>query len=312
MNGVTSWDSNEVAVGASVFLAGIVSFATVSDFPNKMSNESHPQAVDAKRGHERTNFEGVQMNGSHRLFLGIGAVLVFLAGFGFHKSLAQPQKNNDWVAEQVNLPSDIHPETLSRTTRSKESDFTDEEDKQIFSRINNAAGSKQLVSRWLGPTGIRLQIPKYAAAISTVGSSLRGIDPKYHELTVAVATRETGNRDEFLNHHDDAVKAFGNDVEEIVRLRKSTQGLDSKQAAIIEFGRELFKMPRTQSVSSKAFADLEKNFGRRGALTIIGIMCYYDTNFLLMRSYDQHMDTSGKCPGPHMGCLDPKNPPPTW
>ena len=255
------------------------------------------------------------MKVSHRLLLGIGVALVFLAGIGFHKAVAQPQKNNDdWVAEQVSLPPDIHPETLSRATRSRESDFTNEEEKQIFDKINNAAGSKQLVSRWLGPTGIRLQIPKYAEAIRMVGSALHDnrVDAKYHELTVAVVTRETGNRDEFLNHHADAVKAFGNDVEEIVRLRKSTQGLDPKEAAIIEFGRDLFKMPRTQPVSSKAFADLEKNFGRRGALSIIGTMCSYDTNFLLMRSYDQHMDTSGKCPGPHMGCLDSKNPPPAW
>src|SRR5262245_53364616 len=145
------------AVGApSVFLAGIVSFASC-DLQSKMNNESHTQAVDAKRGamNELTS-RRLQMNGSHRLLLGMGAVLVFLAGFGFHKSLAQPQKNNDWVVEQVNLPPDIHPETLSRTTRSKETDFTDAEDKQIFNKINNAAGSKQLVSRWLGPTGIRL------------------------------------------------------------------------------------------------------------------------------------------------------------
>ena len=221
----------------------------------------------------------------------------------------------EWAARQAKLPSDVDPSTLCRVARTKESDFTGDEEKQIFNKINNEAGSKQLVSRWLGPTGIRLQIPAYAEAISGVGRAIHsksGVDPRYMELTVAVTTREDGNRQEFINHEDDAIKAYGKELEDVVRLRKDSKGLDPKDAAIIEFGRELFKMPMMASVSSKAFADLEQNFGRRGAMGIIGLMAYYDGNWMLMRVYDQHMDTSGKCPGPHMGCLDTKNLPPAW
>jgi hypothetical protein len=257
------------------------------------------------------------MKASRQLLLVAGAVLVFLAGIGFHKmALAQPQQGSDWVAEQAGkLPPDIHPETLSRAARPKESDFTNPEDKKIFDSVNNRPGSKQLFAKWLGPTGTRLQIPElaenYNQQIGMIHDAMtkNGVDKQYQELSIAVATRETDNRDEFLNHEPDAVKLYGQKIQDIVRTRADTTGLDPKQVAIIQFGRELFGKPK---VSSKAFADLEKNFGKKGALSIALIMCYYDSNYDLMRVYDQHMDTSGKCPGPHSGCLDAKNPPPTW
>ena len=73
-------------------------------------------------------------------------------------------------------------------------------------------------------------------------------------------TRESGNREEFIDHEEDAVKAYGQELEDIVRLRKDTKGLDDpKEVAIIEFGRELFKLPRTEPISSKTFANMEKN-----------------------------------------------------
>jgi len=249
------------------------------------------------------------------LLITAGTALAFVGGIAFHKVvLAQPVEGSDWVAEQFKLSPDIHPETLSRAVRPKESDFTDPEEKKIFDRVNNRAGSKQLFARWLGPTGTRLQIPalaeNYNQQIGMIHGQMtkNGVAAQYQELTVAVATRETDNRDEFLNHEPDAVKQYGQKVEDIVRTRADTTGLDPKQVAIIEFGRELFGKTK---VSSKAFADLERNFGKKGALSVALLMCYYDSNYDLMRAYDQHMDP-GKCPGPHSGCLDAKNPPPTW
>ena len=98
-----------------------------------------------------------------------------------------------------------------------------------------------------------------------------------------------------------------------MRLHKSTAGIDPKAAAIIEFARDLFAAPRTMSTSSKHFADLEANFGRKGALAIICTMISTDADFTLMRIYDQHMDINPDClPGGEHGCLDLKNPPPAW
>lgn len=225
------------------------------------------------------------------------------------------ESESEWAAEQATLPADVLPETLCRVPRAKESDFTSEEDKQAFAKVNNAPGSKQLVSRWLGPTGMRLQIPQYADVMNTMNKAIRtksGLDPKDIEVTAGLVTRENGSREQFIDHIDDGIKAYGEEVQEAIRLRKDTEGLDPKQAAIIEFGRELFKMPMTASVSAKAFASLDQNFGRKGALGIIAEMAYYDGNLMLIRTYDQYMDTRPNCSGSHMGCMDLKNLPPAW
>src|SRR3974390_2474346 len=104
------------------------------------------------------------MKKRHELLLMTGVVLLFWAAFGFFRVVrAQPQQGSEWVtAQAAKLSPDIHPETLSRATRPKESDFTTTAEKKVFHDLNDRPGSKQLVSKWLGPTGTRLQIPELA------------------------------------------------------------------------------------------------------------------------------------------------------
>ena len=121
------------------------------------------------------------MKTSRGFLLFFGAALVFLAGIGFHKTVAQQQKSdNAWVAEQVNLPPDIHPETLSRATRIKREDFTTDEERQAYDRVMGLM-PKQSVARWLGPTGTRLRIPEVAEIDHTqLTFKFQG---RYHRLT---------------------------------------------------------------------------------------------------------------------------------
>jgi len=225
------------------------------------------------------------------------------------------QTEAQWAKGQAVLPPGIFPETLCRIPRVKESDFTTDEDKQAFDKVNNAPGSKQLVSRWLGPTGMRLQIPVYAVKANAQNKAFRtksDVDAKYMEFAAGLATRENGSREQYIDHIEDGIKVYGEQAQEIIQLRKGPAGLDAKQTAILEFARDLYKMPRTAPVSSQVFANLEKNFGPRGAMGIVAIMAYYDTNLMLIRTYDQHMDTRPNCSGSHMGCMDMNHLPPAW
>jgi hypothetical protein len=249
------------------------------------------------------------MKATALMVVGLMMVFAFLAVCNSGSVLAQQNPNSGQSAEK--LPPDIHPETLSRATRLKKDDFTTDEEKQAYEHVMGER-PKLSVSRWLGPTGTRLRIPEVAEIDHrelTMLLQKSGVDPKYLELTIAVATRETDNRDEFLNHEPDAIKVLGTKVEDIVRLRQDPKGLEEKEVAIIQFGRELFHEP---IVSSKAFADLERNFGKKGALGITLIMCHYDSNALLMRAYDQHMDKRAECVTPHSGCVNPAQPLPSW
>jgi hypothetical protein len=110
----------------------------------------------------------------------------------------------------------------------------------------------------------------------------------------------------FLAHAPDAVHLHIDEkVVDIVRTRGETKGLDEKEATIIRFGRELFQKP---IVSSKTFADAQKSFGKQGTLGMTLYMCYYMSNEMLLRAYDQHLDPSPSCVEPHNGCAAHKTP----
>jgi 4-carboxymuconolactone decarboxylase len=231
------------------------------------------------------------------------ALMLWLAlssGYGSRSTLAQQNSAAAQSAEK--LPPDIRPDTLSRMPRAKREDFTTEEEKQAFDRIM-VLSPKQKTSRWLGETGTRLQIPELAEVYQEQIRMLHekgGLAPKYAELSIIVGAREANDESAFIAHSADAIKQ-GVDPKtvEIVRARRDTKGLDPKDAAVIQFGRELFHQP---IVSSKTFAEAERQLGRKGTLGMTLLMCYYaSAESMLMRAYDQHLDTSPSCL-PHNGC----------
>jgi 4-carboxymuconolactone decarboxylase len=234
----------------------------------------------------------------------------FLGGIGSRNVLAQQSSGAGQNAEK--LPPDIHPETLSRMPRPKREDFTTEDDRKAFDRVYSLS-PKQSVSKWLGPTGTRLQIPELAEIYNEQIKMLHkksGLEPKYAELTILIGAREVDDKSAFLAHKIDALEQHVSPkAVEVVRTNQDTKGLDEKEAVIIQFGRELFRQPK---VSSKTFAAAERNFGRKGTLGMTLFLCYYESNGLLMRAYDQRMDTSAACVSAHNGCNSEKNPSPTW
>jgi len=237
--------------------------------------------------------------------LGVLAMGIVLVGSNADGLLGQTA-SSPALSLTAPLPPDINPDTLSRASRVKKEDFTTDAEKAAFDRTY-VLSPKQTVSKWLGPTGTRLQIPELAETYNTqlkMFHSKSTLGDRYYELVVAVALRETNNREEWLNHQVNREKLLGPKIEEVLRKNLPTTGLDEKDAAIIEYGRELFRKPK---VSSKTFANLERLFGKTNALVATLTMCYYDANGLLMRAYDQHMDTTPGCDGYHIGCLNAKN-----
>jgi hypothetical protein len=235
--------------------------------------------------------------------------LLFIVGYGAQASFST-FKSGGAQAGESKLPPDVRSDTLSRMPRTNREDLTTDDARKAFDSVI-AFQPKQLTERWLGPTGTRLLVPEYAAIYNKQDRMLLRnkelLDQKTVELTIAVATRETNNREEWINHHPFAVKEVGPEVMEIIRKNESLRGLDEKEVAVIQYGRELFREPK---VSSKTFAKLEGFYGKKSALAIALLMAYYDSNALLMRAYDQHMDPT--CHMEHAGCYDEKNPPVTW
>jgi 4-carboxymuconolactone decarboxylase len=200
------------------------------------------------------------------------------------------------------LPPDIHPDSLSRMPRATRDQFATDDEKQAYDRLASLAATVRATKGVLGPTGTRAQIPELAEAYRNMFNLLTkdcGVDPKYFEMAVLVSTRESNNEVEWNDHEANGIKLLGPDVVEIIRNKQDPKGLEEKEALIVELGRELFHQPFGK-VSSKTFADLEKNFGRQGTLGLSLTMGYYAANALLMHTYDQHTDPARKRPFPDM------------
>jgi hypothetical protein len=243
------------------------------------------------------------------VFAALAMALMFIVGYAAPASFSRLNSGGAQAGESK-LPPDVRSDTLSRMPRTRRADLTTDEARNAFDSVI-AFQPKQLTERWLGPTGTRLLIPEYAAIYNKQdGMLLRNkelLDQKTVELTIAVATRETNNREEWINHHPSAVREVGPEVVEIIRKNEPLKGVDEREAVVIQYGRELFRDPK---VSSKAFSKLEGSYGKKSALAIALVMGYYDSNALLMKAYDQHMDPT--CHMEHAGCFDENNPPVTW
>ena len=215
-----------------------------------------------------------------------------LGGFGSGSAFAQQASGGPPTAEK--LPPDVRPDTLARNARVKREDFTTDEEKQAFDRVVaiSPQDSKQhIFEGWLGPSGTRMLIPEVAEMYLRQNAMVRdksGLDPKYRELAILVATRECDNKSEFIDHAAREItrRLLDPHVIEVVQKREDTKGLEEKEALVIQFGRELFNQPK---VSSKTFANVERNFGEKATLGITLTMGYYVSNALLMRAYDTQL-----------------------
>ena len=220
-----------------------------------------------------------------------------LVGVGSRSSLAGQTPAREQAAEK--LPPDVRPETLSRMPQAKRDQFTADEDKQAYDHLVGAEPRYAQPSNGaLAATGTRLHIPVVADAYRTALQYLRsksGVDPKYQELAVMVASREVDGEEPWNSHEEGAVKLNSRKLIEIIRNKQEAKGFGEREDTIIQFGREMFRQSR---VSSQTFAHMEQLFGRKGTLAIVLLMGHYAENALLYRAYDQHMDAGLKRPFP--------------
>jgi hypothetical protein len=230
---------------------------------------------------------------------------VFLAGVNSRNVFAR--QTSGVMDNADKLPPDVHPDTRSRMNLASRDEFTSDEDKQAYDHLLTVEPRfKERGNRALGGTGTRLHIPVVADAYRTAWNNLRdksGVDPKYMELAVLVACRETNAELEWVSHADTVAKLDSPDIVEIIRNNRDPKGLEEKQETIIRYGREMFRGPK---VSSSTFAKMEKDFGQKGTLAMTLMMGYYAGNGFLFRAYDQHIDVGKQRPFPDVIAMGKK------
>lgn len=156
---------------------------------------------------------------------------------------------------------------------------------EIYDRHTDP-NSDSLAGLW-GPGGIKLHSPKISEYTRNLTKYLRfetGIDPKIRELAILITARQADSQFEWAAHEPEGLKqGLSQETVDVVKYRKSTEGLDETEAAVIELGREMFG---DHKVSSETYARALAIFGERQLVDLVMIMANYAGTAALLCVFD--------------------------
>jgi 4-carboxymuconolactone decarboxylase len=183
-------------------------------------------------------------------------------------------------------PSDIDPQSGFRLPLRKREEL-DEAGQRAYDRANTPG--KTIVGL-RGPAGIHLYSTATVDAHNALNSYLRyqaGFDPKVREVAILTVAREMDSAFEWAAHEPESLQVgVSADVIDVIKYRKSTQGLDETYAAIIELGRQLL---RDHKVTSAAFARVNALFAPTQLVQLVMLMGLYTSTAMLLAAFDMQV-----------------------
>ena len=189
------------------------------------------------------------------------------------------------------MPSDIDPQSGFRLPLPKRADL-DEAGKKTYDDASRPGAS--LVGLQ-GPAGIRLYSTKTAPHLQALNRHLRfeaGIAPRIREIAILVTAREMDSQFEWVAHEPEALKeGVPQSVIEVIKHRRSTQGLDQADAVVIALGRQIW---RDHKVDSATFADAKALFGPHQLVDIVLLMGNYAGTAALLTAFDMQLHPGKK------------------
>ena len=209
---------------------------------------------------------------SHTTFLRGAAALLLAASGGL--LIAQ---------SGAKLPADLDSDSRARLPYLQQKDF-DGANAKIY-EVLPGRGKDGVVR---GPLAFAAYNPGAAKALFDLhNAAVAGsLDPKYRELSIMVACRETNYSLEWNGHMATALKVgVDQKVLDVVRTSGALTGLDEKDAAVIRFGREMF---RDKKMEPATFAKVVELFGRKGAMDMVAVMNTYAVSGFFGLAVDEH------------------------
>jgi len=183
-------------------------------------------------------------------------------------------------------PSDIDLQSGFRLPLLKREDL-DEAGKRAYDRASTPG--KTIVGL-RGPAGIHLYSTGTVDAHNALNSHLRfqaGFDPKVREVAILAVAREMDSRFEWAAHEPEALQVgVPAEIIDVIKHRKSTQGLDETYAAIIELGRQAFG---DHKVTSEAYARVKKLFPPGKLVDLVLLMGNYAATAALLSVFDMQV-----------------------
>lgn len=192
------------------------------------------------------------------------------------------------------LPPDIDPQSGCRLPL-PDRDSLDEAGRKTYDSLADPAGGS--LAGLQGPGGIRLHSPVVSRGLRPVNQHLREPDviaARTRELAILVTAREHDCQFEWAAHEAEAMKeGVSAEIVEIIRHRRPTDGLDEADAALIEFGRELFGDHR---VTPRTYARVAARFDRRELVDLVNLMGMYAMTAAVLIAFDAQLP-DGVAPG---------------
>jgi 4-carboxymuconolactone decarboxylase len=185
----------------------------------------------------------------------------------------------------MTMPSDIDPQSGFRLPLPKREDL-DEVGKRAFDRASTPG--KTIVGL-RGPSGIHLYSPKTVDAHNVMNQYLRFqvFDAKTREIAILTVAREMDSQFEWAAHEPEALReGVSQQIVDIIKYRKNTQGIDETYAAIIEFGRQIF---RDHKVTSAAFARVKALLPPNKLVELVLLMGNYAATAALLCAFDMQV-----------------------
>ena len=184
------------------------------------------------------------------------------------------------------FPKDVYADTGNRLPALKREDLDDAGKKLFDARGTGGA---------FGPGPIRLYSQPVAQYMGDVNDFLRhksGLDPRLVELVILIAAREYDCEYVWTAHEPQGLKAgLQPEIVDVVKYRKSTDGLAEKYAVIITLGREVIGK---HQVSSEVAARALALYGKQGLVNIVSLMGDYASTAILLDTFDQHVRPADK------------------
>jgi 4-carboxymuconolactone decarboxylase len=215
----------------------------------------------------------------------LGVATTFSAAPNTFAQSAHPQNTG------TTMPSDIDPKSGMRLPLPKREEL-DEAGQKAYDR-SSAPGAS--IAGLQGPGGIQLYSPKTAANVSGLNRYLRfeaGFTPHVREVAILTTAREMDSQFEWVAHEPEALKeGVPQSTIDVIKYRRSTEGLDATDALIIELGRQLW---RDHKVKSETFAKLKAIFGPHKLVELVMLMGNYAGTAALLTAVDMQLHAGKK------------------
>jgi 4-carboxymuconolactone decarboxylase len=198
---------------------------------------------------------------------------------------AQPQNTG------TAMPSDIDPKSGFRLALPNREEL-DEAGQKAYDRGMTPGAS---IAGLQGPAGVQLFSPKTAANVSALNRYLRyeaGFTGHVREVAILTTAREMDSQFEWVAHEPEALKeGVPQNTIDVIKYRRSTEGLEPTDALIIELGRQLW---RDHKVKSETFAKLKTIFGPNKLVELVMLMGNYAGTAALLTAVDMQLHNGKK------------------